>query len=269
LLTVTGLTKRHGDREVLRGVSLGLEPGRVGVLIGPSGAGKSTLLRCINGLDTFDGGEIRVGGDPVPSHRDGRATERALEGIRRRVGMVFQGFHLFQHRTALGNVIEAPMAVLGLSRDEAVHRARALLERVGLGDRLDTPPAHLSGGEQQRVAIARALAMRPDVVLFDEPTSALDPRMTAEVLAVMTDLARDGQTMLVATHALSFARRAASEIHVMCDGTIVESGPPERVLDDPRDPRTRDLLSGEEAGENFRGAAAYPSRGMDVRRNRR
>ena len=263
MLSISGLVKRHGDREVLRGVSLDLERGRVGVILGPSGAGKSTLLRCVNGLEPFDGGDIRIGGDRVPPRRDGRESERALDAIRRRVGMVFQGFHLFQHRTALGNVIEAPMAVLGLTRDEAVDRARALLERVGLGGRLDAMPAHLSGGEQQRVAIARALAMRPEVMLFDEPTSALDPRMTAEVLSVMADLAAEGQTMLVSTHALSFARRAASEIHVMCDGTIVESGPPGRVLDEPSDPRTRDLL------QNFPGSPAYPPGGMDVRRNRR
>jgi polar amino acid transport system ATP-binding protein len=272
LLEVTGLTKRHGEREVLRGVSLTLERGGVGVVMGPSGSGKSTLLRCINGLETFDGGDIRVGGASVPRERNGRAGERSLEAVRRRVGMVFQGFHLFPHLSVLGNVVEAPVHVLGLPREEAVERARGLLARVGLGDRLDAAPEHLSGGEQQRVAIARALAMRPEIVLFDEPTSALDPRMTSEVLAVMTELARDGQTMLVATHAREFARRAASEIHVICDGVIVESGAPDRVLDHPSDPRARDVLQAEEGwvAGNFRAAPSYAwGRGRKVLRSRR
>jgi polar amino acid transport system ATP-binding protein len=230
VLAITALHKRRGEREVLRGVSLSLGKGRVGVLIGPSGSGKSTLLRCINGLDTFDGGEIRVAGKRLAADRNVRDRERDLCAVRRRVGMVFQQFNLFPHRTALENVIEGPVHVLGAEREAAIRDGRALLDRVGLLDRLDSYPRQLSGGQQQRVAIARALAMRPELVLFDEPTSALDPRMAAEVLSVMEELAQQGQTMLVVTHSMAFARRAATEIHVLSDGRIVDSGPPDAVL---------------------------------------
>jgi ABC-type polar amino acid transport system ATPase subunit len=216
--------------------------GEVAVLLGPSGGGKSTLLRAINGLETFDVGRIEVDGvalGPEP----GPARDESLRKIRRRVGMVFQQFNLFPHRTVLGNVIEAPIHVLGKSRDEAVTLARTLLERVGLADKLDAMPGHLSGGQQQRVAIARALAMEPEAILFDEPTSALDPRMTAEVISVVTDLARSGQTMLVVTHAMGFARNVATTVHILHAGRVAESGPPEQIFENPREEVTKQFFS--------------------------
>jgi polar amino acid transport system ATP-binding protein len=246
MLTISQLVKRHGPREVLRGVSLSLGTGRVGVLIGPSGSGKSTVLRCINGLESFQGGEISVADQKLSANLPHRARQEELHQIRCRVGMVFQQFNLFPHLSVLGNVIEAPVHVLSKPRDQAVAEAHTLLDRVGLGDRLDSMPQQLSGGQQQRVAIARALAMRPAMILFDEPTSALDPRMTAEVLGVMTDLAREGQTMLVVTHAMGFARRVANDVHVISDGVIVESGPPDQIFGAPQHERTKELL--EQAG---------------------
>jgi ABC-type polar amino acid transport system ATPase subunit len=245
MLTITRLVKRFRDREVLRGASLTLEPGKVGVLIGPSGSGKSTMLRCINGLEAFDGGEISVAGGRLSGSAPHADRQQQLSVIRRKVGMVFQQFNLFPHLTVLGNVIEAPVHVLKMPRDGAVAEARKLLERVGLGNRLDSYPAQLSGGQQQRVAIARALAMKPQLVLFDEPTSALDPKMTAEVLAVMADLARQGETMLVVTHAMEFARRVANDVHVMAEGVIVESGPPAQVFGAPQRAETKELLQQE------------------------
>ncbi|MGQ0633450.1 MAG: amino acid ABC transporter ATP-binding protein [Planctomycetaceae bacterium] len=224
MLTVTNLHKRHGELQVLRGVSLALEKGRVAVLIGPSGSGKSTVLRCINGLEPFESGEIDVGGRRLTSALPPHERQARLQAIRQCVGMVFQQFHLFPHLSVLENVIEAPLHVLKTPREQAVNEARALLDRVGLGDRLDSRPHQLSGGQQQRVAIARSLAMRPELILFDEPTSALDPQMTAEVEAVMADLASGGQTMLVVTHAMEFARRIAHQVHTMMNGTIVIEG---------------------------------------------
>jgi polar amino acid transport system ATP-binding protein len=243
VIEANDLVKRHDGREVLRGVSLRVEKGEVAVLIGPSGGGKSTLLRCLNGLERFDAGSVRV--DGVRLDADDPESRRAavLGQVRRRLGMVFQGFNLFPHRNVLQNVTEAPIHVLRQPRAEAEERARRLLDRVGLGDRLRAMPRQLSGGEQQRVAIARALAMGPEAILFDEPTSALDPRMTAEVLAVITDLARDGQTMVVVTHAIRFARQVARTVHVLDAGRIVESGPPSAVLDRPSEPATRRLLA--------------------------
>jgi len=251
LLAISGLVKRHGRLEVLRGLSMTLAEGRVGVLIGPSGSGKSTVLRCINGLEAFQEGEIVVGAHRLTPQAGRRERDERLDRIRREVGMVFQQFHLFPHLSVLGNVVEAPKRVLGKSHDEAVQIARRLLDRVGLGDRLDSMPHQLSGGQQQRVAIARALAMSPRMMLFDEPTSALDPKMTAEVLAVIADLARGGQTMLVVTHAMGFARRVAHEVHVMAGGVIVESGSPEQIFDAPAHAQTKELLQqldGREAG---------------------
>jgi len=242
MLTISQLAKRFRDREVLRGVSLTLDSGKVGVLIGPSGSGKSTILRCVNGLETFDGGEIAVAAGRLVAGLAYGDRQRALLQIRRKVGMVFQQFNLFPHMTVLANVIEAPLHVLKLPRERAVAEARKLLDRVGLGDRLDSRPTQLSGGQQQRVAIARALAMQPELILFDEPTSALDPKMTGEVLAVMADLAQQGETMLVVTHAMNFARRVANEVHVIANGVIVESGPPARVFEDPQHAETRELL---------------------------
>lgn len=242
MLTITRLVKCFRDREVLSGVSLSLATGKVGVLIGPSGSGKSTILRCINGLETFDSGEIAVANRRLTAGLSYGDRQRQLLPIRRAVGMVFQQFNLFPHMTVLANVIEAPMHVLNLSRERAVAEARQLLDRVGLGDRLDSRPAQLSGGQQQRVAIARALAMHPQLILFDEPTSALDPKMTGEVLAVMADLAQQGETMLVVTHAMSFARRVANEVHVIANGVIVESGPPAQIFEAPEHAETKELL---------------------------
>jgi ABC-type polar amino acid transport system ATPase subunit len=242
LLTVTNLVKRRGGRDVLKGVNLRVERGTVGVLIGASGSGKSTLVRCANGLEPFESGEVAVGQARLTAG-NGNGRDQELRTLRRSVGTVFQQFNLFAHRTTLENVIEAPICVLHQSRDEAIRKAEGLLARVGLSDRLDAMPHQLSGGQQQRVAIARALAMQPEVILFDEPTSSLDPKMTSEVLGVMTDLAKSGQTMLVVTHAMSFARRVATNVHVLVDGVIVESGAPEQVFDCPTNPATRELLS--------------------------
>ncbi|HZU34342.1 MAG TPA: amino acid ABC transporter ATP-binding protein, partial [Gemmataceae bacterium] len=209
MLEIRGLVKWHGTLRVLDGVSLAVRRGEVAAVIGPSGGGKSTLLRCVNGLETFQDGEIRfddVRLDPGAGRRD-RAS--VLRTLRRRVGMVFQQFHLFPHLNVLDNVMSGPLYALGRPRDEVEPEARQLLQRVGLSEKLQAQPEQLSGGQQQRVAIARALAMKPEAMLFDEPTSALDPRMAAEVLAVIADLARTGQTMLVVTHAMSFARNVA------------------------------------------------------------
>jgi len=248
MIAVTNLHKRHGRLEVLRGISLAVGEGEVAVIIGPSGGGKSTFLRCLNGLEAFDQGEIQVGPhrlEPGPHHH---AAQENLRQVRRMVGFVFQQFNLFPHLSVLGNVIEAPMQVLELSRDAAEDRAMTLLERVGLGDKRDVRPEQLSGGQQQRVAIARALAMEPRVMLFDEPTSALDPRMTAEVLAVLSDLASAGQTMIVVTHAMSFARRAATTVHVFQDGVVLESGPPAQIFENPLQPATAAFLRERDGG---------------------
>jgi len=243
MIEVNDLVKWHGSIEVLKGVNLSVRRGEVATIIGPSGSGKSTFLRCLNGLETFQGGAVTIDGLRVSAH-DG-AAERA--GVQRkvclRVGMVFQSFNLFPHRTVLQNVIEGPVYVLGVNPEQAAERARRLLARVGMSDRLDALPRQLSGGQQQRVAIARAMAMEPQVILFDEPTSALDPRMTTEVLAVMTDLAGDGLTMVVVTHAMHFARRVSHTVHVFGDGRIIESGPPTQIFDDPNQEATRTLLS--------------------------
>ncbi len=243
MIEVNDLVKWHASIEVLKGVNLSVRRGEVATIIGPSGSGKSTFLRCLNGLETFQGGAVTIDGLRVSAH-DG-AAERA--GVQRkvclRVGMVFQSFNLFPHRTVLQNVIEGPVYVLGVNPEQAAERARRLLARVGMSDRLDALPRQLSGGQQQRVAIARAMAMAPQVILFDEPTSALDPRMTTEVLAVMTDLAGDGLTMVVVTHAMHFARRVSHTVHVFGEGRIIESGPPAQIFDDPSQEATRTLLS--------------------------
>jgi polar amino acid transport system ATP-binding protein len=247
MIEVRELVKYHGTLRVLDGVSLAVRRGEVAAVIGPSGGGKSTLLRCVNGLETFQGGEVQVddiGLRPGPVRGDGARTLRQL---RRRVGMVFQQFNLFPHMNVLDNVLSGPLYVLGRSRAEAEPEARRLLERVGLADKLSAAPEQLSGGQQQRVAIARALAMKPEAILFDEPTSALDPRMAAEVLSVITDLARSGQTMVVVTHAMGFARHVAHAVHVMESGKVIESGPPEQVLGAPREAATRTFLGEVEA----------------------
>lgn len=242
MIEVRGLIKRFGTLEVLRGVDLTVGQGEVATLIGPSGGGKSTLLRCLNGLENFQGGHVTVDGLRLEADQRPVDRERVARSIRRTVGMVFQGFNLFAHQTVLQNVIEAPVHVLRLSRAEATERARALLDRVGMSHRLNAFPRQLSGGQQQRVAIARALAMEPRVMLFDEPTSALDPRMTSEVLAVIADLAAEGWTMVIATHAMAFARRVSNVIHVFDAGRIVESGVPRQIFDEPGHEATRSLL---------------------------
>jgi polar amino acid transport system ATP-binding protein len=245
MIDVFDLVKWHGAIEVLRGVSLSVDRGEVAAIIGPSGSGKSTFLRCLNGLERFQSGRVAIDGLSFGADGVTLASEwnRIQRQVCRRLGMVFQSFNLFPHRTVLENVMEGPLYVLGLDRDRAESRARRLLDRVGLADRLQAMPRQLSGGQQQRVAIARALAMEPRAILFDEPTSALDPRMTAEVLAVMTDLAGDGLTMVVVTHAMHFARRVAHRVHVFGEGKVIESGPPEQIFDDPREEATRVLLS--------------------------
>jgi len=246
MITLSQIVKCYGSTQVLRGVSLTVAPGEVCVLLGPSGGGKSTLLRTINGLESFDEGEIRVD-DVRLLPQAGPVRDAALAAIRRRVGMVFQQFNLFPHRTVLQNVTEGPVHVLGQSESEAVERARQLLERVGMLEKCDARPGSLSGGQQQRVAIARALAMNPAAILFDEPTSALDPRTTAEVIRVMSDLANSGQTMIVVTHAMRFARQVAHQIHILHAGRIAKSGAPEQIFEAPTQQVTREFL--QDAGE--------------------
>ena len=238
MITVSNLVKRHGDLTVLNGVSMTVRRGEVVAIIGPSGGGKSTLLRCINGLERFQGGEIQVDAIKLSSNPDGEALRR----LRQRVGMVFQQFNLFPHLTVLENVMTGPRIVLRQTREQAEPVALQLLDRVGLKDKAAARPEQLSGGQQQRVAIARALAVKPEAILFDEPTSALDPRMANEVLAVIADLARQQQTMLVVTHAMSFARQVANTVQVMAEGRVAECGPPQQVFEAPREEVTRQFL---------------------------
>jgi polar amino acid transport system ATP-binding protein len=249
MIEVDGLRKRFGAVEILRGVTLSVVRGEVAAIIGPSGSGKSTFLRCLNGLERFDAGRVEVDGLRLGAESETLPADwaRVHRQVCRRVGMVFQSFNLFPHRTAIENVMEGPVYVLGLERSRAEERARRLLDRVGMADRLHALPRQLSGGQQQRVAIARALAMEPRAILFDEPTSALDPRMTAEVLAVMSDLAGDGLTMIAVTHAMHFARRVAHKVYVFGDGRVIESGPPEQIFEEPREEATRTLLSNVQA----------------------
>ncbi|WP_404827859.1 amino acid ABC transporter ATP-binding protein [Conexibacter stalactiti] len=239
--------KRFGRLEVLQGVSLTVQPGEVTCIIGPSGSGKSTFLRCVNHLEQIDAGRLSVDGELVGYRQQGDKLYELREGevARKRadIGMVFQHFNLFGHMTALQNVCEAPVQVKGVGRRQAREHGAALLERVGLGDKLGAYPSQLSGGQQQRVAIARALAMRPKLMLFDEPTSALDPELVGDVLKVMRELAEEGMTMLVVTHEMGFAREVADTVVFMDGGTIVEAGTPAQLLANPREPRTRDFLS--------------------------
>jgi polar amino acid transport system ATP-binding protein len=240
-IEVTTLTKRYGDRIILDGVSLTARPGETLALIGPSGGGKSTLLRCLNGLNPFDGGAIRVGPHRL-SPTDSAKSTPAVCQVRRLLGMIFQDFQLFPHLTALGNVMEAPVQVLRQDRTAAARRGLELLERVGLAGRADAYPRQLSGGQKQRVAIARALAMSPQGLLCDEITSALDPELKSEVLDVLVELKRDGLTLILVTHEIGFARRAADRVLVLADGKVVEDGPPEQVLDKPQTERTQQFL---------------------------
>jgi polar amino acid transport system ATP-binding protein len=236
MIEVRDLHKRFGEHEVLKGVSFEVKAGEVVCLIGPSGSGKSTALRCINGLESHEGGEIRVLGERVD--RDAKH----LHALRMRVGMVFQRFNLFPHRTALENVMEGPLYVKRVPAETARREAMALLEKVGLAHKAASYPAQLSGGQQQRVAIARALAMKPQAILFDEPTSALDPELVGEVLTVMRTLADEGMTMIVVTHEMQFARDMADRVLFFDAGRVAESGPPEQIFSTPQQERTREFL---------------------------
>ena len=228
--------KHFGRNHVLRGINATIAKGEVVCIIGPSGSGKSTILRCINGLESYDGGEVRVDGIRVDR------SAPSITSIRTHVAMVFQRFNLFPHRTALENVIEGPVFVKREPRESTLVRGRELLARVGLADKADARPEQLSGGQMQRVAIARALAMQPNAILFDEPTSALDPELVGEVLAVMRTLAEDGLTMAVVTHEMGFAREVADRVLFIDGGVIVEEGPARELLTEPKHPRTQDFL---------------------------
>ena len=236
MVRLAGVNKHFGDLHVLRDIDLEIAGGEVVVVLGPSGSGKSTLCRAINRLEPIDGGVVEIDGKELP------AEGRDLAALRSDVGMVFQQFNLFAHKTILENVTLAPIKVRKVSKGEAENRARTLLDRVGIGNQASKYPAQLSGGQQQRVAIARALAMDPKVMLFDEPTSALDPEMVGEVVEVMSDLARDGMTMVVVTHEMGFARRAAHRVVFMADGEIVEDSTPDAFFQRPSSERARDFL---------------------------
>jgi polar amino acid transport system ATP-binding protein len=247
MVRATGVHKRYGRDEVLKGIDLEVAPGEVLCLIGPSGSGKSTFLRCINHLEKIDAGRIEVDGELVGYREKGARLhelhERDVCRQRAAIGMVFQRFNLFPHMTVLENIVEAPIRVKHESRGAALERARALLERVGLAEKSAAYPSRLSGGQQQRVAIARALAMQPKLMLFDEPTSALDPELVDEVLGVMKGLAEDGMTMIVVTHEMAFARDAGDRIAFMDGGVVVEAGPPNEVLARPQHDRTKAFLA--------------------------
>jgi polar amino acid transport system ATP-binding protein len=244
MVSLRGVHKRFGKLEVLRGVDIEIGRGEVVCVLGPSGSGKSTLLRCVNLLEPPEEGEVFIEGHDICKGPGSGAGEQSweLNFVRQRVGIVFQQFNLFPHKTALQNVTLAQERVLGRSRQEARAKATELLKRVGLGDKLNEYPERLSGGQQQRVAIARALAMDPHVMLFDEVTSALDPELVKEVLDVMRELAEEGMTMIVVTHEIGFAREVADRVVFMDGGVIVEEGPPSEVLDDPCEERTKQFL---------------------------
>jgi ABC-type histidine transport system ATPase subunit len=247
-LVVEELTKSFGPLEVLKGVSIQAHEGDVIALIGSSGSGKSTLLRCINLLEIPDSGRVYLSGELVRMKKNRRGETvpedpRQVDRFRTRLGMVFQHFNLWTHMTVLENVIEAPVHVLGKPKKEAVEKAVALLEKVGIAEKADYYPVQLSGGQQQRAAIARALAIEPELLLVDEPTSALDPELVGEVLRVMQQLAEEGRTMLIATHEMGFARDVSSHVIFLHDGLIEEEGPPEKIFGDPTSPRCRQFLS--------------------------
>ena len=268
MVKIEGAHKFFGDLHVLKGIDLEIKKGEVCVLLGPSGSGKSTLLRCINELEFISAGRIYLNGEllgmveePAPTGLINKLRARRHDSItpegtwlkrrpdsevarqRSRVGMVFQRFNLFPHMTALQNVMEAPVQVKGVKKEEARKLALSLLEQVGLSDRAEHYPSELSGGQQQRVAIARALAMEPELMLFDEPTSALDPELVGEVLGVMKDLAANGMTLVVVTHEIAFAREVADKVVFLDKGQIVEAGPPSEVIDNPSQPRTREFFN--------------------------
>jgi polar amino acid transport system ATP-binding protein len=247
MVRAEGVVKRFGTNTVLRDISLEVKRGEVMCLIGPSGSGKSTFLRCINHLESVSGGRLFVESDLIGYRQKGdkiyELSPKEAAEQRRDIGMVFQKFNLFPHMTALENVIEAPIRVKKVAKAAAIARGKELLERVGLGDKFDSYPAHLSGGQQQRVAIARALAMEPKLMLFDEPTSALDPELVGEVLDVMKELAKSGMTMIVVTHEMGFAREVADSLVFMDGGVVVEAGDPREVLTNPQHDRTKAFLS--------------------------
>ncbi|MBP2652771.1 MAG: artM 2 [Firmicutes bacterium] len=246
MLQAIDIYKRFQNLEVLKGISLTLEQGEVAAVIGPSGSGKSTFLRCLNRLETIDRGTIQIEGEvlvaPGPDGRSRYVPEPEARRICGRMGMVFQQFNLFPHLTVLDNLIEAPVVVKGLKREEVIPEAEELLRKVGLAEKRDSYPARLSGGQKQRVAIARALAMKPDIMLFDEPTSALDPELTGEVLKTMRKLAEEHMTMLVVTHEMAFAREVANRVVFMDNGEIVEEGTPKVIFNCPTHSRTKAFL---------------------------
>jgi L-cystine transport system ATP-binding protein len=241
MITIKGLKKRFDDLEVLKGMDVEVRKGEVIVLIGPSGSGKTTFLRCLNALETPNEGSVSIGDMTVDF--SGKVSTAELLKFRRRTGMVFQTYNLFPHMTALENVMEGPVVVQGKKRAEVRENAIRLLEKVGLGDKIDYYPFQLSGGQQQRVGIARALAIEPQVMLFDEPTSALDPELVGEVLKVMKDLAEEGMTMVVVTHEMRFAKEAADKVIFMDGGYILEEGTPQEVFENPKHERTRQFLN--------------------------
>lgn len=240
IVQANAVNKHFGSLHVLKDIELDVFPGQVVVVIGASGSGKSTLIRCVNGLEMFSEGQIVVDGHALVPHGRHR---KSLASIRRDVGMVFQQFNLFPHKTVLNNLTLAPIKVRGLSRQEAERNARRLLDRVGIGNQIDKYPAQLSGGQQQRVAIARSLAMGPKIMLFDEPTSALDPEMVGEVLDVMRELANEGMTMMVVTHEMGFAREVADRVVFLDEGRIIEEGEPNAIFDQSTNERTKSFLS--------------------------
>jgi polar amino acid transport system ATP-binding protein len=246
MIKIRNLHKSFGEHRLFKGLDLDVARGEVVVLIGPSGSGKSTFLRCINGLETFEQGEIDV--DDIALHsinraRPSREDREAIRQVRLRVGMVFQQFNLFPHMTVMENIIEAPMRVLGIEQSKAEAEALAFLRRINLDKKSGSRPETLSGGEQQRAAIARALAMKPRAMLFDEPTASLDPEMVGEVLAVIKGLVDDGMTTLISTHEMGFAREAADRVIVFSDGAIIDSGPPNEIFINPRHERTKTFLN--------------------------
>ena len=238
---ISNVTKRYGDRTILDNISLRIDAGQTVALLGPSGGGKSTLLRCINGLNTFDGGTVRVGDHLLEPNHNNQSGNGARE-VRRVCGMIFQDFQLFPHLTALQNIMEAPQTVLKMTKSSARDRAVRLLARVGLENRAHAYPCELSGGQKQRVAIARAMAMEPRGLLCDEITSALDPELKSEVLDVVESLKHEGLTLILVTHEIGFARRAADRVVVLAGGKIIEDGPPSQVIDHPQTPRMQQFL---------------------------
>jgi ABC-type polar amino acid transport system ATPase subunit len=243
IIKVKGLHKYFGPLHVIKGVDLDVMPAEVVVIIGPSGGGKSTFLRCINYLEQPSAGTIEVDGVVIDAREPGREQRHHIRELRKKAGMVFQQFNLFPHMTALGNIIEAPLTVKGMTKEQAAAKGEELLSWVGLSDKRDEFPSRLSGGQQQRVAIARALAMEPKIMLFDEPTSALDPELIGEVVDVMERLANEGMTMIVVTHELHFARDVADRVILMADGVWAEQGPPGELFTNPKEERTRQFLA--------------------------